>query len=97
MISRPNDRTFESSDGWSVTAVGRSELRYREGGKVLLIESDRLDSGKEFLALYTGSMHRFEPPYDADVLTAADRDRIVHNIRTAYRSAGLEIRVSESC
>ena len=29
--------------------------------------------------------------------SAADRHRIVHSVREAYRSAGREIRVSETC
>jgi len=47
--------------------------------------------GEPALAIYPSSMTNWDPPYGAEVIEKNIRDRMVDNIRRAFRFAGHEI------
>jgi hypothetical protein len=89
-LTQPN--LYESSDGFSVEVLGRTGLRYREEGRQMFVDSEVL-IGPSGMALYKDTIQKCDPPYDNVPVTDSDRDRIVNNIRDAFRSQGFEIDV----
>ena len=83
---------YESSDGFSVEVLGRTGLRYREEGRQMFVDSEVL-IGPSGMALYKDTIQKWDPPDDNVPVTDSDRDRIVNNIRDAFRSQGFEIDV----
>jgi hypothetical protein len=92
MFTTPRPNLFESSDGFSVEVLGRTGLRYREGNRTLFVDSEVL-SGAAGIAVYRDTIARWEAPHDADTVDQADRERILNNIREAFRFQGFEIQV----
>jgi Immunity protein 74 len=87
---RPN--LYESFDGFSVEVLGRTGLRYCEGGRQMFVDSEVL-TGPSGMAVYKGTIQKWDPPYDNVPVTHSDRDRILNNIRDAVRSQGFEMNV----
>ncbi len=81
-----------SDEGFSVRAVGRSALEYREGKKKVRIDAEMLIRPSGFV-IYPGSLRCWAPPYDDMVIDEAKRAVIVDNIRRAFRSEGFEVEV----
>ena len=50
-------------------------------------------TGPSGMAVYKDTMQKWDPPYDSFQVTDSDRDRILKNIRDAFRSQGFEIDV----
>jgi len=87
---RPN--LYESSDGVSVEVLGRTGLRYSEGKRQMFVDSEVL-TGRSGMAVYKDTLQKWDPPYENVPVTDSDRDRILNNIREAFRSQGFEIDV----
>ena len=87
MFTTPRPNLILSSEGFSVEVVGRSEIRYREGRRVLSIEAELLTTPRT-MALYSGSIRAWDPPHDQISVSEAERRRIVDNIRRAFASQG---------
>jgi hypothetical protein len=92
MFSRPRLNVIESDEGFSVEVLGRTGVRYIEGPRTVFVNSEVL-VGSPPLVIYPSSITRWDPPYDAEVIDSAARDRIVDNIRRAFRFRGYEIAV----
>lgn len=45
------------------------------------------------MAIYRDTVSRWDPPYDQDTVSGADREKIINNIRDAFRFKGFEIHV----
>ena len=90
-FSIPRTNVIESDEGFSVEVLGPTGLRYVELGRTLRLDSEML-AGPAGLILYTGNM-KLEGSADVLSLDAADRDRIVENVRAAFRFRGFEIQV----
>jgi len=50
-------------------------------------------TGPSAVAVYKNTIQKWDPPYDNVPVTDSDRDRILNNIRDAFRSKGFEIDV----
>jgi len=87
-LTRPN--LYESSDGFSVEVLGRIGLRYREGDRQMFVDSEVL-TGPTGMAVYKDTIQKWDPPYDKVPVTDSDRERILNNIRDAFRSQDFEI------
>ncbi len=92
MFTSPRPNLYESSDGFSVEVLGRTGLRYCEGGRQMFVDSEVL-TGPSGMAVYKDTIQKWDPPYDKVPVTDSDRDRILNNIREAFRSQGFEIDV----
>jgi hypothetical protein len=89
-LTRPN--LYESSNGFSVEVLGRTGLRYREERRQMFVDSEVL-IGTSGIAVYKDTIRKWDPPYNNVPVTDSDRDRILKNIRDAFRSHGFEIDV----
>ena len=92
MFTLPRPNLCESSDGFSVEVLGRTGLRYREAGRQMFVDSEVL-TGPSGMAVYKDTIQKWDPPDEMVLLTGQDRDRILNNIREAFRSQGFEIDV----
>ncbi len=79
MFTHLGPNSAESSEGIKVERIGRTELRYSEGGRSLIVE---VEPGNE-LAIYRASITRWNSPNDNEVLTGDEKNRIVRNICAA--------------
>jgi hypothetical protein len=50
-------------------------------------------TGPSGMAVYKGTIQKWDLPYENLTVTDSDRDRILNNIREAFRSQGFEIDV----
>jgi hypothetical protein len=82
----------ESSAGFSVEVLGRTGLSYREGQRKMFVDSEVV-MGPSGMLIYGTSIVRWDPPHDSEPLEKADRERILANIREAFRFQGFEIDV----
>jgi hypothetical protein len=76
----------------SVELLGSTGLRYREAGRQMFIDSEVL-TGPSAVAVYKDTIQNWDPPYEKVPVTDSDRDRILSNIRDAFRSQGFAIDV----
>jgi hypothetical protein len=86
----PRVNVIESDEGFSVEVPGRTQLRYTEGPRTMIVDSEVL-VGEPAIAIYPSSMTNWDPPHGAEVIDKDARDRIVDNIRRAFRFSGHEI------
>ena len=75
-----------------VEVLGRTGLCYREDGRQMFVDSEVL-TGSSGMAVYKDTIQKWNPLYDNVRVTDSDRDRILNNIRDAFRSQGFEIDV----
>jgi hypothetical protein len=92
MFTSPRPNLYESSEGFSVEVLGRTGLRYREAGREMFVDSEVL-TGPSGMAVYKDTIEKWDPPHENVKLTNSDRDRILENIRDAFRFQGFEITV----
>jgi Immunity protein 74 len=94
MFTSPRPNLCESSEGFSVEVLGRTGLRYCERGRHMhmFVDSEVL-TGPSGMAVYKDTIQKWDPPYDKVPIIDSDRDRILNNIRDAFRSQGFEIDV----
>ena len=92
MLTSPRPNVYESSDGFSVEVLGRTGLPYRESGRQMFVDSE-VSTGPSGMAVYKDTVRTWDPSYDNIPVTDSDRDRILNNVREAFRSQGLEIDV----
>lgn len=88
----PRVNVIESDEGFSVEVLGHACVLYVEGPRSVHIDSEYL-MGPRGLAIYPSSIKSWDPPHSTDAIDKATRDRIVENIRRAFRFSGFEIAV----
>ena len=89
-FSIPRVNVIESDEGFSVEVLGQTGLRYVEGARAMFVDSEVL-AGPAGLVMYTSSIKRWDPPHSAELIDEPTKNRIVDNIRRAFRFRGLEI------
>jgi len=87
----PRTNVIESDEGFSVEVLGPTGLRYTEPGRALWLDSEML-AGPAGLILYSANM-KLEGSAEMVTLDAINRNRIVENVRAAFRFRGFEIQV----
>ena len=92
MFTSQGPNLYKSSDGFSVEVLGRTGLRYREEGRQMFVDSEVV-TGPSGMTVYKDTIQKWDPPYDSVPVTDSDRDRILNNIRDAFRSQGFGIDV----
>jgi hypothetical protein len=94
MFRIPRVNVIESDDGFSVEMLGRTDLKYTEGNHSVSINCERLASSSPYLyVIYKSSIQRWDPPPWDQMINTSERERIINNIREAFRSQGKEIDV----
>lgn len=92
MFTSPRPNFYESSDGFSVEVLGRTGLTYQERGRTMFVDTEVL-TGPSGLVVYRDTISRWDPPYAEDLIDDAERERILQNIREAFRFQRFEIDV----
>lgn len=92
MFTTPRPNLYESSDGFSVEVLGRTGLCYREAGRQMFVDSEVL-IGSSGMGVYKDTIEKWDSPHENVPVTDLDRDRILKNIRDAFRFQGFEIDV----
>lgn len=88
----PRANLIESDQGFSVEVLGRTGMRYSEGGKTASVDSEVLAEPDAMLA-YRNSIKRWDAPNESDTFNDSDRERIIGNIRRAFEFRGYKLRV----
>ena len=70
--------------------IDRFSLRYREGGRSLLIEQD-LQGDPRLVAIERASIRTWEPPHERDPLSEELKDEIIEKMRLALASRGYRL------
>jgi hypothetical protein len=91
-FSFPRPNVIESDSGYRVEILGRNWLRYTEGDRTMVIDSEILDSVAG-MSLWQSSIERWEPPNNSVLIDDGERRRIVENIRAAFEAKGYELDV----
>lgn len=92
MFTSPRPNLYESSDGFSVEVLGRTGLRYHESGRQMFVDSEVL-AGPSGMSVYKDTIEKWDAPHENARVTDSDRERILKNIRDAFRFQGFEITV----
>ncbi len=77
------NRWERSDNAYTVIRADRFVLEYREAGKRVLIQ---VEPGLNDLAVYADSIRHWEIPFENEVMTANDRERILENIKTVFEA-----------
>ena len=92
MFTTPRPNLYVSDEGFSVEVLGLTGLCYREGERSVFVDSKVL-AGPSGMGVFKSRIQRWDPPHENVAVTDSERDRIVENIRRAFRFQGFEIDV----
>jgi len=90
MFTSSRANLYESTDGFSVEVLGRTGLLYREANRQMFVDSEVL-TGSAGMAVYRDTIQKWEPPDESIPVNESDQERILNNIRDAFRFQGFEI------
>jgi hypothetical protein len=65
---------------YKVKLKGRASLLYEEQGKTLSVDSELLGGANFDIVIYSDSIKNWDPPFETEVLSDADKQRIKANI-----------------
>jgi hypothetical protein len=82
MLTSPRVNLVESDSGFSVEVLGRTGIKYREGAKVLFVDSEVLVTGKGIMVV-AKSIEHWDPPDDAELIGPEKKAIILNNIKDA--------------
>lgn len=74
----------------ALAAFGGSARSHREAGREMFADCEVL-AGPSEIAIYKDTIQKWDPPYGNVPVTDSDRDRILKNIRNAFRYQRFEI------
>ena len=83
---------FVSDEGYTVEVLGRTGIRYTEGEKSLVVDSEVL-AGPSGMLLYSSSISGWDAPYHQEEIDPDTRNQIILNIRRAFEFQGFDIQV----
>ena len=81
-ITRPDTNLFVSDSGFSVEVLGRSGMLYREGERVMRVESE-IGAPGSGMAIWAKSIKAWRAPFDKEPMTDEKRESIIRNISEA--------------
>lgn len=94
MFKIPSVNVIESDECFAVKVLGRTGLKYSEGERSLHIDSEILASDSPTAMMVDkSSIRHWDPPHSDQLIDEAQRERIINNIREAFRFKGHEIEV----
>ncbi|MGA2434280.1 MAG: Imm74 family immunity protein [Bryobacteraceae bacterium] len=68
-----------------IEALGRIGMEYREGDKVMYIESEILDTEVPAVAIWKDEIQAWKPPYERERITEEKRMEILKRISAALK------------
>ncbi|HUB77548.1 MAG TPA: hypothetical protein VMB03_02070 [Bryobacteraceae bacterium] len=89
MFSIPRVNVVESDAGFSIEVLGRVGMRYREGDRSVLIDSEVL--ARKGISIASKSIRFWEP--GRQQVSEEEKETIIHHIREAlaFRNEFLEV------
>jgi hypothetical protein len=84
MFFVPRVNVVQSDSGYSVEVLGRTGMKYREGEKSMLVDSEVLSTGKG-IQIFTKSIKEWDPPHHEELISPEKKAAIVDNIRGAIQ------------
>ena len=75
---------------YKIKIHGRAGLTYKEGKKAVSINSEML-FGEYNMVIYKGSIKQWNPPFDKEILTGEDKERIINNIKEDFDKCGIKV------
>ncbi|HEY3373442.1 MAG TPA: Imm74 family immunity protein [Candidatus Aquicultor sp.] len=79
-----------SKKEYKVRLRGRSAVIYEEGERKAILEAEMM-AGPTDLVIYLESLRCWQPPYENEVLSSEDKQRIKENITKELEAKGLNI------
>jgi hypothetical protein len=92
MFTVPKVNVIESDAGFSIEVLGRTGMKYREGDRTLVVDSEVLAPGKG-IAIFTNSIKKWAPPHSELLISPEKKVMIISNIKAAidFKQQPLEI------
>lgn len=90
MFSIPRVNVIESDEGFSVELLGSTGMRYKDAQGSIFVDSEIL-AGPAGLMLISSSIKRWENT--TNDVSAEERERIVDNIKRAFKFRGVTIQI----
>lgn len=90
MTARRPVRRLSTGEGFTVEIRPRGGLRYREGWHTMYVDGEMMPGDIGFF-VYADSIRRWRFPFNWRRITPREQDRIVANIRRAFRASGTNI------
>jgi hypothetical protein len=93
MFYSPRANVVESDTGYSLESTGIVGMEYREGARVMTVDSEILVTEEPTVAIWKDRIRAWKPPHDKEEITEERRVRILRNICAAlkWRSVRVEI------
>lgn len=91
----PEPNVIESSTGFAIRVLGRTGMRYTEGSRSVEIDSEVGGTSTPAIAMFKDSIRVWRDPDRPEPVTDSDRDRIVENIRRAFKACGRQLVVQK--
>jgi hypothetical protein len=88
----PVPNRIESDAGFFVEVLGRTGMRYGEGGRTAFIDSELLAGNAGIFAI-SDSLTKWDPP-DGEDIGDAERKRIFDNVKRAFDARGHKIQIA---
>ena len=92
-FSEPEANLIVSSTGFSVRVLGRTGIRYSEGGEQIWVDSEILATPGAIT--FAVSSIRFWEGDDPRAVSLTDRDRVANNITRAFTARGYQVEARE--
>ena len=92
MFTSPRPNLYVSDAGYAVEVLGRTGLRYIEGQRSMFVDSEVV-TGPAGMVVYRDTIDRWDEPHTFEALDDEAKERILNNIRDAFRAHGFEIEV----
>lgn len=81
MFFEPRVNVIESDSGFSVEVLGQTGIRYSEGDKSMVVDSEVL--AYRGMQIFSKSIRMWDPPYCKEPITPEKKAAIIGNIRAA--------------
>jgi hypothetical protein len=92
-IRHPRPNFYESDDGYSVEILGRLGMEYREGDRVLLVESEIGMADVPTIAIWKDEIRGWKEPYNQEPITEQKRIEILKNICAVLKWDNIQVEI----
>jgi hypothetical protein len=92
MFTWINKQGVQSDGGFTLQITGRFSAEYREGSKKVSFETDNgVNGGETCIIIDPDAIQRWDGDPVSVQLSAAERERVIGNIREALKFQGLRL------
>jgi hypothetical protein len=95
MLRKIDNKTVESSEGYSVRVIDIHYAEYSEGSRIAIVEIEggMNESGDVDWSIYRGSLKDWEAPFDDGRMTDDERKAIINRICECLKVLGMQYKV----